>query len=106
MEDGWKTIWDYRNGMILSYRVRKALDAGQLVIVPDGESIDRLKLVVLDEFILDRYPVGCGPKYRDLNHTKLPFKTKARPLKRYLYFLCLISLFSWHRFSWTGGSET
>lgn len=98
VEDGWKTIWDYRNGMILSYRIRKALDAGQLVIVPDGESIDGLKLVVLDESILDHHPVGGGPKYRELNHTKLQFKTKTRPLKRYLYFLCLISLFRRQRF--------
>lgn len=73
-------------------------------MVPDGESGDGLKVVVLDDSILDKHPYAGGPKYRELNNSVLEFKTKARPLKRYLYFLCLITLYRRHR-CFVEGSE-
>lgn len=104
VEDGWRTIWDYRNGLVLHSRIEQALDAGQLVLVPNGESGDGLKVVILDDSILDKYPYAGGPKYKELNNSILEFKTKARPLKRYLYFLCLITLYRRHRY-FVEGSE-
>lgn len=103
-EEGWTAIWSYENGLLFHSRVEQAMDAAQLVIVPDVDSGEGLKVVILDESILDKSPFVGGPKYRDLNNTKLVFKTEARPLKRYLYFLCLISLFRRHRF-YVEGSE-
>lgn len=93
VEEGRETIWDYKNGLVLHKRIGQALDAAQLVLVPDGESVEGLNVVVLDESLLDKTPFVGGPKYRDLNNSTFQFKTNARPLKRNLYFLCLINLF-------------
>lgn len=76
-DEGWTAIWSFENGLLLYSRVEQAMDAAQLVINPDEDSGEGLKVVILDE---------------------------ARPLKRYLYFLCLISLFRRHRF-YVEGSE-
>lgn len=103
-DEGWATIWSFENGLLLYSRVEQAMDAAQLVIIPDVDSDEGLKVVILDESILDKSPFAGGPKYRDLNNTKLVFKTEARPLKRYLYFLCLISLLRRRRF-YVEGSE-
>lgn len=103
-DKGWTAIWSYKNGLLLHSRVERAMDAAQLVIVPDAEPGEGLKVVILDESILNKSPFVGSPKYRDLNNIKLVFKTEARPLKRYLYFLCLISLFRRHR-SYVEGSE-
>lgn len=109
VEEGWRTIWDYRNGLILHEKIERSLDAAQLVIVPDGGSIEGLRLVVLDESILNDIVYSGAKtvspkKFRDLNNSTLQFKTEARPLKRYLYFLCLMSLYRRHRF-FVEGSE-
>lgn len=97
-DEGCTAIWSYKNGLLLHSRVEQAMDAAQLTIVPDVDSGEVLKVVILDDSILEKSPFVGGPKYRDLNNTKLVFKTEARLLKRYLYFLCLISLFRRHRF--------
>lgn len=102
--EGWTAIWSFENGLLPHSRVEQAMDAAQLVIIPDVDSGEGLKVVILDDSILDKSPFVGGPKYRDLNNTKLVFKTEARPLKRYLYFLCLISLFGHHRL-YVEGSE-
>lgn len=104
VEEGWKTIWDFRNGLILHSAIERALDAAQLVIVPDGESKEGLKTVVLDESIMDKTASLSIPKFRDLHNSALQFKTKARPHKRYLYFTCLVSLYRRLRF-FVEGSE-
>lgn len=98
VDKGWETIWSYKNGLVLHNRIKQAMDATQLVVVPDGESGDGLKVVVRDDSILDKSPCVGGPKYRDLNHSSLQFKTKTRPLKRYLCSLCLIGLYHRRRF--------
>lgn len=95
-DEGWTAIWSFENGLLLHSRVGQAMDDAQLVVIPDLYSYGALKVVILDESILDQSPFVGGHKYRDLNNTKLVFKTEARPLKRYLYFLCLISLFRPH----------
>lgn len=104
IDEGWTAIWSYKNGLLLHSRVEQAMDAAQLLIVPDVDSGEGLKVVILDDSILEKSPFVGGPKYRELNNTKLIFKTEARPLKRYLYFLCIISLFRRHRF-YVEGSE-
>ncbi|MCJ1263820.1 hypothetical protein MMC22_003690 [Lobaria immixta] len=56
VEEGWKTIWDYKNGLVLHKRIGQALDAAQLVLVPNGESVEGLKVGLLDESLLDKTP--------------------------------------------------
>ena len=98
LDEGWKAIWDFKNGLILYSSIEGHLDDGRIVIVPDDESMNELKLVVLDESLLSMHVFLNGPLYRDLNNKRLTFKTEARPLKRNLYFLCLITLFRRRRF--------
>ena len=76
------------------------MDAAQLVINPDADSSEGFKVVILNESILEISPFAGSPMYRDMNNTKLVFKTEARPQKRCLHFLCLISPSRRHRCSY------
>lgn len=96
--DGWKAIWDWRNGLPLAEEVEACLDRGQIVIVPVEDTTDEFKLIVLDDSILCTAAYRDGPNFRELDQAHLQFKTEARPGKRYLYFHCLITLFRRHRF--------
>lgn len=95
-DEGWKALWGFENGMVLVSDVCTNVREDRLVIVPDGESADGLKLVVLDDSLLDQAPYPDGPPYRDLHNTNLMFKTAIRPLKRNLFFRCLMTTFRRH----------
>lgn len=96
--DGWNALWTPHNGIPLYHKVEEAMDKGRLLIVPDFDSASNFKVVLLDESLSDTSIYLQGPKFRDLHNRTLIFKTAFRPGKRYLYFLCLITLFRRHRF--------
>lgn len=54
--------------------------------------------VVLDDELLNKETFLRGPLCKALDNQPLVFKTKTRPKNRYLYFLCLITLFRRRRF--------
>lgn len=101
-EDGYKAIWGVQNGLLLHSRIEEALDAAQLVIVPADDPEKDLKVVILDDSMLDKYVWDGGPTFGDLNHSSLQFLSDARPAKRNLYFHCLISIFRRYRFGVDG----
>lgn len=96
--EGWNVLWTPYNGILLHQKVEEAMDKGRLLIVPDFDSASNFKVVLLDESLSDTPIYLYGPKFGDLHNRTLVFKTAFRPGKRYLYFLCLITLFRWHRF--------
>ena len=98
MDEGWNVIWGFENGLVLFSMIERHLDDGRIVLVPDDESIDEFKLIVLEDSLLSMQLYSNGPRYRDLHNKRLRFKTEARPLKRNLYFLCLITIFRRRRF--------
>lgn len=95
--DGWNALWTPHNGIPLYHKVEEAMDKGRLLIVPESESASNFKVVVLDDSISNTSIYLHGPKFGDLHDRTLIFKTALRPGKRYLYFLCLITLFRRHR---------
>lgn len=98
VEDGWNALWTPHNGMPLYHKVKKAMDNGRLLIVPELDGTSNFKVVLLDESLSEKSIYLHGPKFGDLHNRTLMFKTAFRPGKRYLYFLCLISLFRRNRF--------
>lgn len=96
--DGWNALWTPHNGIPLYHKVEEAMDKGRLLIVPEFDSDGNFKVVLLDESLSDTSIYLHGPKFGDLHNRTLIFKTAFRPGKRYLYFLCLITLFRRHRF--------
>lgn len=105
-EDGYEAIWSYRNGLLLHYRIKEALDAGRVVIVPaEDSSSEEFKIVVLDDELLSKNICWKGPTFGELNNTNLQFMTDSRPAKRSLYFLCLITLFRRFRHYGVHGQE-
>lgn len=105
--EGWNALWTPHNGILLYQKVEEAMDKGRLLIVPDFDSASNFKVVLLDESLSDTPIYLYGPKFGDLHNRTLVFKTAFRPRKRYLYFLCLITLFRRHRFvvdGWEKGS--
>lgn len=83
-------------------RVEKALDAAQIVIVED-ETPHHLKLVVLNESIMNRFADPAGKKrFRDLHNQRLEYLTDARPRKRHLYLHYLLTLFRRKRYNVEG----
>ena len=98
-EDGFEAIWSVENGLPLYKSVEKALDAARLIIVQDEIDQNELKMVVLDDGILDQKIVSKGPTFRDLNNQRLVFKTAARPGRRFLYLHYLLTLFRRRRFN-------
>jgi hypothetical protein len=96
--EGYKTLWSWRNGLVLKQYIEKYWDQARIVIVSADEFSDELRMVVLDDSILNHRAYLNGPLFKDLNNTSLVFKIEARSRKRYLYFLCLMSLFRRHRF--------
>lgn len=101
-QDGYEAIWDVKNGILLSTKVEKALDAARLVIVEDGNS-GELKLVVLDESLMDyRANTGSSIRFRDIHNQRLEFATDARPGRRHLYLHYLLTLFRRKRFNVEG----
>lgn len=101
-EEGYEAIWDARNGIMLSNKVEKALDAARIVIVED-ENPDELKLVVLDENLMD-YKINAEKPLRflDVHNQRLEFVTDARPGRRHLYLHYLLTLFRRKRFNVEG----
>ncbi len=49
--------------------IKEASDKAQVVIVPNGETSDGFKLVVLDESILNKHAFVFGPTFRELDHS-------------------------------------
>lgn len=98
IEDGWNALWTPHNGIPLYYKVEEAMDKGRLLIVPELDSANNFKVVLLDESLSETSIYLHGPKFGELHNRTLIFKTAFRPGKRYLYFLCLITLFRRHRF--------
>ncbi len=92
-DKGYEAVWSTANGLLLYDEIEEAFDAARLVIIPDGEYQDELKVVVLDEAILNREIRGTGLLFRDIDGHRLEFKTDARPGRRYLYLHTLLSLF-------------
>lgn len=78
------------------------MDKGRLLIVPEFDSARNFKVVLLDESLSETSIYLHGPKFGDIHNRILLFKTACRPGKRYLYFLCLITLFRRHRFVMDG----
>lgn len=101
-QKGYEAIWDIKNGLPLHVSVEKALNAAQLVIVEDDTSHD-LKLVVLDENLLDGYVNEAGTKnFRDVHNQRLEFITDARPGRPHLYLHYLLALFRRKRYNVKG----
>lgn len=96
--DGWNALWTPHNGIPLYHKVEEAMDKGRLLIVPEFDSTSNFKVILLDESLSNTSIYLHGPKFGDLHNRTLIFKTAFRPGKRYLYFLCLITLFRRHRF--------
>lgn len=98
VEDGWNALWTPHDGILLYYKVEEAMEKGRLLIVPDFDSAKNFKVVLLDESLSETSIYLHGPKIGKLHNRNLIFKTAFRPGKRYLYFLCLITLFRRHRY--------
>lgn len=100
--DGYTAIWDTQNGLRIYCELEERLGRGRIVVIPDGAN--EFKAVVLDETILKRELRfrGSGLFYRDFHNKRLEFKTEARPARKYLYFLCLLSLFRRKRYNVVG----
>lgn len=96
--DGWNALWTPHNGIPLYHKIEEAMDKGRLLIVPEFDSTSNFKVILLDESLSDTSIYLHGPKFGELHNRTLIFKTAFRPGKRYLYFLCLITLFRRHRF--------
>lgn len=91
---GYSALWGTGNGLLLYKDLSVALEDCELVIVPDGESTEELKVVVLEKSLLDK---RFGPYremfFRDIDNRQLQFQTEARPDRRFLFLHCLLSLF-------------
>lgn len=96
--EGWNALWSPQNGLLVYLKVERAMDQGQLLIVPEFETALQFKIVLLDESLANASIYRHGPKFGDLHNRRLLFITGCRPGKRYLYFLCLTTLFRRHRF--------
>ena len=105
VEDGWNALWTPHNGMPLYHKVEEAMDNGRLLIVPELDGTSNFKVVLLDKSLSDISIYLHGPKFGDLHNRTLMFKTALRPEKRYLYFLCLITLFRRYRFVVEGSEK-
>ena len=104
-ERGYEAIWSIKNGLPLYSKVQKALDAARIVIVQDETDTDELKLIVLDDTLLNTKVTFNGPTFGDLNNQSLEFKTAARPGRRFLYLHYLVTLFRRKRFNVDGWAE-
>lgn len=102
LEKGYEAVWSIQNGLLLHNKIEKALNAARIIIVPDEDDLNELKLVILDETLLDQKVDVGGPTYRDLNNRRLNFQTKARPGQRFLYLHCILALFRRRRFHVVG----
>lgn len=100
VEDGYTALWNTNNGLLMYLGLEAAFDDARIVIVPDGAT--EFKVIVLDETILNNQLGFGGVWYRDLHNKRLEFKTEARPGRRYLYFMCLLSLFRRRRYNVKG----
>ena len=94
----YEAIWSIKNGLPLHKRIAEALNAAKIVIVSDKTDANKLelKLLVLDEKILDVLITYQKPTFRDVNNQRLKFKTTARPSQRFLYLHYLLALFRVH----------
>lgn len=104
-EAGYEAIWSVKNGMSLHHNVEKALDAARIIIVQDEDDVSELKLIVLDETLLNKKMFEDGPRFRDVNHQRLEFRTTARPGRRFLYLHYLLTLFRRKRFNVDGWED-
>lgn len=101
-ESGYEAIWSVKNGMPLHTKVEQALDAARIIIVQDEKDTNELKLIVLDDTILNVKVTLQGPTFRDLNNQRLKFQTAARPGRRFLYLHYILTLFRRKRFNVDG----
>ncbi|KAF2114243.1 hypothetical protein BDV96DRAFT_112585 [Lophiotrema nucula] len=104
--------WSPSNGLLIQKCFEEALDEGRIVIVPASENdVDpelgddtkrlplegRFKVVVLDDaFVANNDFAGVNHKHID--GRILEFKSGGRPLKRYLYVRCQLTIFARRRF--------
>ena len=99
-EEGYKTLWDVQNGLMLHTVVEAALDDAQLVIVA-GEKESTFKCVVLDDESLSKH-IEDDLTFRDLDGKQLEFRTEARPGKRNLYLNCVLTILRRRRYNVSG----
>ncbi|KAF2870860.1 hypothetical protein BDV95DRAFT_607977 [Massariosphaeria phaeospora] len=96
-EDGHLILWATENGLSLSTHVEKAFDKARFVIIPDPECDGEFKLVVLDRTLLPKPmpTLGAQQLWKDVDGKRLQFHkdSKMRPMKRFLYFHMMCSLF-------------
>lgn len=98
-DKGYEAMWSTENGLALHKRGEEALKAARVVIVPDETDANNLelKLVVLDESILNRLFTYPGSTFRDVNNRRLEFKTATRPARSFLYLQYLLAMFRLNR---------
>jgi hypothetical protein len=101
-EKGYEAIWDNRNGLLLHEGIEKAFDAARVIIVQDEEDPNELKLVVMDDSLMDVEVSDDGVRFGELHQRRLEFKTNARPGRRNLYLHYLLALFRRKRFNVNG----
>ena len=87
---GWNALWAPQNGLPLYHKIRKFMDAGRLLIVPDFDTTSHSRVVLLDESLSIYLQ---GPKFGLIHNWWLLFKPGSRPGKRNLYLVCLVTLF-------------
>lgn len=102
VEEGYQAIWSIKNSLPMQSKIEKAMNAAQVIIVPDDEDPSELKLVVLDDSILDHILPHGRATFRDLNQRRLVFQTKTRPARRSLYLHHVLTLFRRKRFDVEG----
>jgi hypothetical protein len=103
LTEGFDALWSYKNGLYIHHRIEEALDAAQLVIVPDRDDNTILTVVLLDSSIADAIVddvQGGEVRFRDLG--RLEFKTDARPGRRNLYITTLFTIFRRKRYGMLG----
>lgn len=70
-EEGYKAIWEQKNGLLLHGSIEAVLDAAQVVIVPIEESSNEAKTPVLDDSLLGEHACFPGPTYTDIHNAKV-----------------------------------
>ena len=104
-EESYEAIWSVKNGLLLHKKIEKALDDAKVVIIPDEQDQNELKLVVLNDTLLN-VKVGIGGStFREFHNRRLEFKTEARPGHRNLYLHYLLALFRRKRFDVEGWEQ-
>lgn len=92
-DEGYNIIWSEKNGLLLSYRLRKIFDEGRMIILPDPTGDNEFISFILCQEILKKYCFSHDTVYSTFHKKRLQFQTSARPGKRYLWVHALLSLF-------------